>query len=325
MASLSFNLISRQEFERLALKEELPIYAYPFWLETAGGEGCFRYATLTKGNELVALCPLYHPLKEVWILPPCCQHGGLYFAKAYRSASLSPLLFKDRRQAMELLLEQQKSIRYAHISLSSDMLDALPFYWDGFSLKVRYNYMLDLKNEEDPFENKVNRLVRRKVKESESRQCKVIFDIPLETIAPFLHDFYKKRRIAPVFCKTILRCAAESIDRGNGLSAGLLSSSGEYLAVYFIALASGVGYSMATATKDDLPFANTALLYKTLIELRSRGIHTFDFEGSMLQGVEPVFRSLGGEQNLFIEMQKGSPSLFDRLRLRWHYQKLSKF
>lgn len=324
MASLSFNSVSRSTFELLAEQEELPIYGFPFWMEAAGGEGSVDYATINKGDELVALCPTYHPLKALWLLPPCCQNGGIYFAKAYRSSSsLTPLQFKDRRQAMELLLEQQESVRYAHIALSIDARDALPFYWQGFSLRVRYNYLLSLSNKEKGFEDRVNRLVRRKVNESKKEQCTVSFDLSLDSILPLLKSFYKEKGIHPLFFYTLQRCAEAAISQGKGMIAALFSSTGDLLAVYFIALSGGVGYSMATATIGDISYANTALLYEILIELRSRGCHSFDFEGTMLQGVEPVFRSLGGEQQIFIEMVKGKASLLDRWRLRQHYKKLS--
>ena len=46
-------------------------------------------------------------------------------------------------------------------------------------------------------------------------------------------------------------------------------------------------------------------------------IHTFDFEGSMLEGVEGFFRSFGGVQTPYFRLSKGYIGLWGRLRRKW--------
>jgi len=42
----------------------------------------------------------------------------------------------------------------------------------------------------------------------------------------------------------------------------------------------------------------------------------FDFEGSMMPGVERFFREFGGIQTPYFTIQKGKPNLFDRIMVK---------
>lgn len=316
MASFSILNITPIEYNSLAIQAELPLYGQYFWLEASVGKDSLRFYVIRKGVDLIALCPIYIPLSGVWLLPPCCQNGAIYFSKN--------ALFKDCRRAMELLLETVGEIRMANIALPMGRVDALPYYWKGYQLRVRYNYTLCLNLPRKDLDAKFSRLVRRKVKAMKEEKCRIEFDVPFEDLIPSFYTFYKKKHLSMVHYEAFLRCAKASLSNGYGMTARLLSNEGTPLAVYFIGQYEGIAYSLATATVEGNSFANTALLYHILCELHQRGYRTFDFEGSMLQGVEPVFRSLGGEQHLFVEIQKGKLSLWNKFRLKGHYYQLKK-
>lgn len=320
MSSVVAIPIDREEYLQYSATWALPLYAAPYWLEAAGGAQAIRYFAILYGKEAVALAPCYFPIKGFWSIPPACQHGGIYFAPRFENKELSSGDFQLRRRAIEALLETISStLHYAYIPLYRDCLDALPFHWRGFRLRVRYNYRLRLPKTREDYLKEVNRLVRRKVKAREDAGDLVKFGLPLEDLLPFFSRFYAERGISRVYYKALVRCSREAIARGYGLTAGLYSSENRLLSAYFIGFSGRCGYSIATATLGRHPYANTALLFEILCELIHRGFHTFDFEGSMLEGVEPVFRSLGGKQELFIEAEKGRQSLLDKILLKIHY------
>lgn len=313
MGSVGIQRLERAEYLRLAECGQVPLYGQPYWLEAAAGNAdAVRYYAAHKGESLIALMPCFVPVNGVWLLPPCCQSGVLYFVTTD---------FKDRRRATELLLEEMSKMHCVRIALSPEYTDALPFYWRGFTLKARYNYLLSIPSAPEAYEAQVSRIVKRKARESEAAGCSVHFDVPFDSLKGMFKPFYAQKGIPALYYEAMCRCAEASLARGCGLTASLNAADGSLLAAYYIALDAKSGYSIATATRHGNSFANTALLYEIIKELARRGIRTFDFEGSMLEGVEPVFRSLGGTQHIYISLEKGRLGLRERFRLKRYYQR----
>lgn len=311
MGSIALRPIERDAYRLLSEENSLPLYGQLYWLEAAVGASgrAWRFFVLQKGEELLALAACFTPIEGVWILPPCCQSGTIYFVAGESS-------FQDRRRAMELLAQEMRCAHFVRITLPEVSKDALPFYWQGYDLKLRYNYRLALPSEETTYDSMVSRIVKRKANQSMQSGCRVAFDVPFAELEPFFGAFYRKKGIAPIFFQAMCRCALESERRGSGMTAVMRDASDKLLAAYFIPICGQVGYSMATATVEGNPFANTALLYYSIKELIQRGGKEFDFEGSMLEGVEPIFRSLGGEQHLLVSLEKGHLSWRERFLLK---------
>lgn len=323
MSQVTITSLSSTQYCELCAKVAIPLYGQPYWLESAGGDDAMHYFAFHRKGELVALVACHIPLRGVWLLPPCCQHGVLFFTPNYLGNSLSRREFTIRRQTIEALLEALGSVRVARIALGSNCPDALPFYWHGYQLETRYNYLLQLPETVEKYESLVSRLVKRKANALFANGDQIVFDHPLAESLPFLKRFYLEKGISMTHFYAMVRCAKEAISQGAGLTASLYSSAGMLKATYFIALDGLRGYSIATATASNHPYANTALLYEVIKELLRRGYTSFDFEGSMLPGVEPVFRSLGGNQESYTFLSKGKLSLLDRLRLKRHYQTIT--
>ena len=81
-------------------------------------------------------------------------------------------------------------------------------------------------------------------------------------------------------------------------------------------LAQNSAYNLATGLNRDI-FQNGAvqfLMWKTIVDCSSR-VNCFDFEGSMIPGVESMFRKFGGIQTPYFNVQRSKNKFISILNL----------
>lgn len=323
MATLIIKQITSSEFSLLAQRERLSLYAEPYWLESVVGNSSIRYYVIIDGELPIAFCPVFIPAKNIWLTPPNCAMGGLFFT---RDKQLS---FKVKRKAVQLLIGKIGKMRFVQVALPQNCADALPFYWHGYQLNVRYNYQALLGGKtENLWEQQVSPRIRQAVRLAERNGCKVIFSPSIDEAIPLVKRFYKQKNIAPIYTTSFTLSAKAAILHNEGYVGQLIHANGAVLSCCFIVVHNQVAYlTMLTHVKHsaETHFASRALLYHALLFSKKRGANVFDFEGTMLEGSETLFRQLGGEQQLFIELRKGKLGVIPRLRLKLFYSHKSKY
>lgn len=320
--------MSRHAYERLAEAEELPLYAQSAWLETVGGATSLSYLVAYQDELPLALVPYYRPSKGIWITPPLCQNGGIYFAKHLRAErALEHKAFVLRRKVVEAVLKTVGEHRYSKIALSADFRDALPFYWRGFNLNLRYNYLLALPLDPNTLLGLGNMDMRQKVKRAEKANAFFESELLFTNAEALFARHHRRKGVPRLYFEALKRAVGNMLPKRKGFLAGVYSSHKKLLAASFVTIEGSRAYLIASAAEElhkSEAFANAYLLHCSISEAIRRGATIFDFEGSMLPGVEPTFRSFGAVQEPFIEVSNGKLRLLDRLALRQHYLGLQK-
>lgn len=76
---------SRTEYETFVAEqaETVPLYYHPWWLDavTGGAKEWQPWCALSDDGRVLAVFPLYTPVRGVAISPPYTQVGGIYFSK----------------------------------------------------------------------------------------------------------------------------------------------------------------------------------------------------------------------------------------------------
>jgi lipid II:glycine glycyltransferase (peptidoglycan interpeptide bridge formation enzyme) len=126
----------------------------------------------------------------------------------------------------------------------------------------------------------------------------------------------KKARHTDVLQRLINVCR----ERGQGELWGCYDESGRLHAAAFIVWQASAAWYIAGGADPSLRDSGAhALVLWEAIQAVAAYTSRFDFEGSMLPGVERFFREFGATQTPYFTISKGKISLWDRALIKLHH------
>ncbi len=212
-------------------------------------------------------------------------------------------------KSIEELIERLPTANYYHVKTHPSLTNWLPFYWNGFQQTTRYTYIIqDITDQEQvwkSFRSNIRREIRKAREEVEVIQSDQVDD--LITLQRMTFD--RQGKSAPQ-SDSQLRNISDSVhskeqgaifyarDKQNQLHSGLLLVWDDRMAYYLVG---GSDPELRTS-------GAASLLMWRAIQHASEKVTKFNFEGSMIRGIERFFRGFGGEQVAYFSMKKYSPS-----------------
>ena len=278
---------------------QLPLFHQPWWLDAACGPGSWQVA-VARNEETGAV---------EGVLPYCVRSrfGVRILSPPPLTPFLGPLLFppeglnpyKQRtfeEAAVHRLLAQLPRTPVARLKLHYDVHNWLPYRQAGFQQTTRYSYRILEPGDPDRVWNNFHPKLRNKISHA-ARLCIVQ---PADDAGPvfrlFEQGFRRKGRAAPVSAEWF--AGLDEALQQHGARAAFLCSGGQGqpLAGAYIAWDEQSAYLLLTGVDGQANIRGAAALavWASIQFVAERGL-IYDFEGSMLPGVERFFREFGGE------------------------------
>ncbi len=283
--------MSKEAYIHYCNKNEVPLFAYPWWLDTVAGT-----------NWDVA----YTKYKDTEIFWPYCYHQKLIIKKAYQQ-SLTPYLgpvfvnnFEDeysKRQheidcisaickAMPKFIDFRQKL-YPHLD------NYLPFFWEKYKQTTKYTYIIDTIENEDILFKNLKENQKRKVRKVEKNfvieQCTdidTIWKLSRSSLDRQETDFIPSDE----YVKNLHH---ELMTRERFISWVVMHEDHPIASIYMVFDAFSVYYLFGGFEEDYRDSgAMTALLWKAIQFSKSKNL-PLNFEGSMHKGIEKFFRSFG--------------------------------
>ncbi|MDW3649782.1 MAG: GNAT family N-acetyltransferase [Bacteroidia bacterium] len=244
---------------------------------------------------------------------PLTQHWGVFFEdsdlKSYQKLS-------KQGKIIERICAEIEEIELFDFNLAPDFPYALPFHWHGFELKTRFTYQLDLTKDLEQLEVNLESSHKRQIRKAKKHGLEIRWK----------QDFGQLEILFQ-----------QNLDAGNDLSGGdprilplvrklhsyLETSNQGYIHTVYDAentpLASGFFAHLndkmyyligAQYPKAQSSGAMTYLMWESILKGKEEGIHTFDFEGSMIAGIEQFFRKFGSKPVPYLQLYKNNLPLW---------------
>jgi GNAT superfamily N-acetyltransferase len=227
-------------------------------------------------------------------MPDLTQTLGVLFCPSKRGTYQGRL--SEEIEATSLLIKALPEVRYFSVGFNYNFKNWTPFYWEGFQQTTGYTYVLHDISDIDKVVSAFDHSKRKNLKRAAS-----LVEVR-EDIAP--SDFYahhqmtlgkegKKIRYSHEFFTGLLD-AAQAHKAGKTFFA--IDAQGHIHAAIFILYDQRSAHYLASSIDPEFRSSGAAtLLIKHAIEFAGRVSAKFDFEGSMMRGVETSFRRFGGE------------------------------
>ncbi|MEO5674952.1 MAG: GNAT family N-acetyltransferase [Chitinophagales bacterium] len=293
-----------KDFYRKNAWRDAPLFHQPWWLDAAAGED-WDVCVLKERDEMMAYF-LYSSKKNFTayqvIMPKLTQFLGPNYHLTETSVRKRQ---NGETEILQSLLQQLPSSAYFESRWHFRFQNWLPFYWKGFHQTTRYTYVLsDISSPgvlRESFSEKINRDINKAEKHfsiAESHDTRAFFRL--------LKKNFQGKKMQIPFEEKLLEKIFNACQKHNAGKIFLaLDSAGKIAAGIFVVWDSVTAYYLIGGKDDDFgnSGATTFLFWNAFINLKDT-VRSFDFEGSMIKGVENYFRSFGAEQKGYFEISK---------------------
>ena len=228
-------------------------------------------------------------------LPPYTPHCGLFFNSDGKNNSTVINFSKEiMTEICSYFIEQKSALTI--LAFPSNIIDFQPFIWNKFKVIPNYTYRINLENSinniksnfDSKNRNAINKAIKEEVIVTENSLSKEdlfqFFMNSLNTTDANIYELELKNVFMNFSDDTNSFCVVAK--KENNL-----------LGVVFCVFDKNNCYYLLGGVdkKSGIQGINNVLVQKSIEKAKDLGCKTFDFEGSMLKGVEKFFRSFGPE------------------------------
>lgn len=271
----------------------------------------WKAIVVTAGNRWLGVMPIYP--KRKWGLsyhlqPIFCQYWGIFFSEELTKKTADTL--SKKRKVVQKVIEALGAFSYLKYYFAPEFDYSLPFIWSGYQLSPRYTYHLALHPTEEILWQDTAYDLRRKVKKAKKigLSFNVIKDIDKwaelvrlqvatgRQVMGGIPDWEVKMRAIAAYLDSFngLHLYGVDDDKGNLVAAGIFA--------HFLQKAIFL-HSVYLPTQKNSG-AVDLLMWEAILHAKTAGCTHFDFEGSMIEGIEQFFRKFGAQPILYLQIAK---------------------
>lgn len=239
-------------------------------------------------------------------LPPYTPHCGLFFISESKNRSSINNFSKEVMQDICNYFTAQKS-SLTILAFPSEIIDLQPFIWDKYKVIPNYTYRIDLNrtieeiksNFDTKNRNVINKAVKEEISVSEN-------SISQEELYKFFKGSLRSVG-ANVYEEELKNIFLNFADASNSFAMIAKKDDKFYGAVFCVYDKDNCYYLLGGVDKGSgIQGVNNLLIQKSIEKAKQLGCTTFDFEGSMLKGVEKFFRGFGPQLVPYYTVNKAS-------------------
>lgn len=244
------------------------------------------YVLKARGGLNVLSVPALTP----WLGPWVTRGTGKYQTELAREHDLLGRLF-DKLPAVDA----------ASIPAAPEQMNLMPSYWRGYDLKLRYTYRLALDRPLDHIWREANQTTRVKVRKA-SERLSVASSEDMAQVERLLAATYRRQGLPPPRLAAVIARILEC-PRLEGHRELLVARDERGVAHAFVLLIWDARHAFYVIGGADPELrssgAQTLLLWRAIEHAHGRSL-VFDFEGSMMEGIERAFRDFGAVQTPYV-------------------------
>lgn len=273
------------------------IFCSSWWLD-AVCPGSYQILVFMNGASIVAGIPMFRSQRwgfDAIHMPPLTQTLGVLYA-APSGGNYEKNLSDEMKIANEIIKAIPKTSVF-NVQFHRNFTNWLPFYWAGYRQTTLYSYVFDDLSDLAAIFDGFDHSKRKNLKKA-SGLVEVRADLPPDRFyANHSLTLQKQKRRIAYSSELFQRLHQAAYDRGAGKTWYAVDKEDNLHAAIFVVFDAKCAYYLISTIDPDYRNSGAAtLLVKTAIEYLATRTRRFDFEGSMIEGVEASFRRFGARQ-----------------------------
>ncbi len=289
-------------------------YALTYYMDVIASD--WMGIEVLEDNELVAVMPLLVRKKygmQYSLQPNFVQYWGVFFDNLNFQDSYRELSWK--RKVVKLIVDQiPEKLKLFGYGMAPNFDYAFPFHWAGYDLKTRYSYHIDLTKGEEEVWKGIKRKKKNLLRQAERDLGAVQrMENPEGLLGIIKSNLDVQQGImSQGHLDTLPQLITELRDEGYVLQVNGPDGKPQ-AAGYFVDFEGKTTYLVGAKMPGNIDNGAPGLILWDAIRRSFGKSQIFDFEGSMLEGVESFFRTFGGRPIPYLFIEKNDLPLL----IRW--------
>ena len=286
------------------------IFCRSWWLKAVCPNG-FEILTLRKGGRIVAGMPMLINRKwgyTIIHMPKLTQTLGVLLGPP--TSENYERKISNEMTILDALVEAIPKFNAFSVNFHYNFTNWLPFYWAGYRQTTHYTYVIPDLTDLDRVFSGFNHSKRKNIKKGE-KVVSVCTDLPAkELYANHVLTLSKQGEQISYSFDLFKRIYDTAYENGCGKTWYALDDQKNIHAAIFVIFDNKSAYDLISTIDPDFRNSGAAtLLVRDTIAYVSQYTKRFDFEGSMIRGVENSFRKFGTIQTPYFNISKGGRTL----------------
>ncbi len=293
------------------------IFCRSWWLKAVCSND-FEILTLRKAGRIFAgmLLPISHKWGYTIIsMPPLTQTLGLLLVPS--SSEKYEVKLSNKMDMMKNLIEAMPEFNHFSMNFHYSFTNWLPFYWAGYQQTTRYTYIIENLTDLDKVFSNFAHSKRKNIKKAE-QLVTVGSDLSAEDFyAHHVMTLSKQGESISYRYDLFKRIHDSALENSAGKIWYAIDGQENIQAAIFVVFDTKSAYYLISTIDPDYRNSGAAtLLVRDAIAYVSPYTKRFDFEGSMIRGVEHSFRKFGAVQTPYFSITKDNRSLLVKASLK---------
>ena len=318
-------MTNNERYHRLCEAEEsnIPLFLQYWWMETVCSGKQWDVALVMERDDTVAAAMPYL-IGSKWGLryilqPQLTQYNGPWYNYSCIHRGSECLVSEYERLAFEKkttggLIAQLSALRLACYNqcFSPSVTNWQPFYEYGFHQTTRYTYQIpDISDPQSLFST-FTEPRRKKIRRADHLMM-LAESTDAEWFADFHIAYWRSKGQENLLPRQLMvSLCREAINRKSGAILQLLDADQNVVAAIFVVYDSNCAYLLQSAMNmEHYHNENVSILIWKALHWLSTKTKSFDFEGSMIAGIEQFNRSFGAIQTPYFNVYKYSNPLIE--------------
>ncbi len=280
-------------------EQSLPLFYHPEFMDVVSKGGSWDVSLAFRDNKVIGAWPYYKKKKfglTTLTQPMLTPYLGPYILTNSEQKNASKLSF-EKKVLYELingLPKVHREVYHGHPRWTNWK----PLHWKGYQQSTRYTYHIDLTQEiQDVFQSFTDK-TRNIIKIADSK-FSVEPNSDSDVMYALVESTFQKQGLQVPYNKLYFKTLHKYFEKENSYKSFVAYDSMDYtkksVAGVYMTFDSDTAYLMLTGrVGPEAGGAVSSLIWKCIKQAKEMGKTTFDFEGSMIEGVDSFFRSFGG-------------------------------
>jgi hypothetical protein len=271
------------------------LFQEPWWLDLAAAGDWDEVVVKNAAGQLLARLPFCVKRRygfKALAHPHLTPFLGPWFDSIAGSQSKA---FSDQYELTAELISLLPRFDVFRQSCCPEIVNWLPFHWAGFVQQTKYTYRLHGLTNLEALWNGFHQSTRRAIRKADTR-VEVVASNDVELLCDVHERTYSQRAQAmPYKRKALYRIVEGALRTGHGRLLHARDDRGNIHAVNFLVFDERCAYYLVGGSDDRFRESGApSLLMWHAIKFAAAQSAVFDFEGSMVQGIERFFRNFNG-------------------------------
>lgn len=298
-----------EKYKQFCETNPIPLFSQYWWLDAVCGKDNWDVILIEKGQEILASMPYYFEKKAIFdtvFMPPLTQSMGPFLRYEHNFTANKKISYEKKifNQIIDQIPKKAFFFQNFHYSVSN----WLPFYWRGYKQSSYYTYLIEGIQDHEQVLKNFSSSKRAEVKKGIKHQLSMVDDIDADTLYAHHQATLAEKGQKIVYTKAVLTAMVqEAQTRNKGRVVGIKTKEGELLCCMLLMWDDKSAYNLITSINNaSRAFGAASLMFYEAIKYSAPFVDVFDFEGSMVEGIENSYRQFGTKQVPYFRITKAN-------------------